>query len=428
MKLNKEAQELNEIFQESPEVYEMLSDFGKRIYFLESGVLAQSWEAREKAFRFNATLGEAQSNRETIYSRTFHDAFLGFAPNEVYPYAPPAGLKELRQLWLEKMLRENPLFEYINISLPVVTTGVTHGLSLAADLFLNPGDRVVVHDKHWENYELIFEVRNSAIIETYPMFVNNSFNVSGLENCINACQSDKVFVILNFPNNPTGYTPAMKEAEEIAAALVRCAEAGKKIVALCDDTYYGLWYNDEVIHESIFGLIAGSHPSILAIRLDGATKEHFAGGFRVGFITFGGKSGEVLTALEKKAIGTIRASISSSSRTSQAILFKILSDSKYTQELMEGRQLLCERGKEVMELIKKGSSKNLWNAYPFNSGYFVCIKVSKNARRVRDYLLSQYGIGVIAISDEDIRISVPCIEINEIRELFSILDEAIESA
>jgi len=428
MTLHNELQELNTALQACPEVYKMLSGFGRRIYFSESGVLAQSWEARERAFVFNATLGEAQSNHKAIYSDTLHRSLSGFAPDEIYPYAAPGGLKELRELWLKKMLRENPSMAGFELSLPVVTAGLTHGLSLMADLFLDQGDTVAVHDKHWENYELIFGVRCGCVLAHYPMFKEGGFNIEAMENCIRSCTSEKVFVVLNFPNNPTGYAPSREEALEIAAALVRCAETGKKLVVLCDDAYYGFWYSDDVMRESLFGLLANAHPSILAIRLDGATKEAFAGGLRVGFVTFGGKTKEILTALEKKTIGAIRACISSNSRPSQSILLHGLKNSEYQKEIENNYVLLRQRGREVMELCKKGSRKNLWRPYPYNSGYFLCIKVGKNAQALRRYLLAHYGIGVIACSREDIRISVPCIEIEEIKKFFEILDDAIENA
>ncbi len=428
MKVPKELQQLNSILKSNPEVYEMLSEFGRCIFFSENGVLTQSWEAREKAYHFNATLGEAQSNKKTLYSKELHESLSGFGPEEIYPYAPPAGLKELREHWLEKMLNENPSMANMDLSLPIVTTGLTHGLSLAADLFLDPGDPVVVHDKHWENYELIFEVRGNNTLNPYPTFTEGGFNVPAMENRILSLKSGKVFVVLNFPNNPTGYTPTRAEAFEIARALKRCAERGKKLVVLCDDAYYGFWYAEDCIHESIFGLIADLHPSILTIRVDGATKEAFAGGFRVGFITYGGKSKEVLSALEKKTTGAIRAFISSSSHPSQSILLKGLKSDEYRREMKYNHALLCQRGREVMALCRIGSRKKLWEPYPYNSGYFLCIKVNKNAAMVRQYLLSHYGIGVIACSEEDIRISVPCIEIEHLREFFAVLDDAVENA
>ncbi len=57
--MNPLAEKLNEtIRQRSPVVLELLSKLGRSLYF-PRGILSQSAEAREKAHRFNATIGEA---------------------------------------------------------------------------------------------------------------------------------------------------------------------------------------------------------------------------------------------------------------------------------------------------------------------------------------------------------------------------------
>ena len=58
---------------------------------------------------------------------------------------------------------------------------------------------------------------------------------------------------------------------------------------LCDDAYFGLFYHlgGESMTESLFGKLTGRHPNLLAVKLDGATKELFVWGLRCGFITFG---------------------------------------------------------------------------------------------------------------------------------------------
>ena len=57
--------------------------------------------------------------------------------------------------------------------------------------------------------------------------------------------------------------------------------------SLVDDAYYGLFYED-VYTQSLFTALTNLQlKNLLPIRLDGATKEFFAWGLRVGFITFG---------------------------------------------------------------------------------------------------------------------------------------------
>ena len=62
-----------------------------------------------------------------------------------------------------------------------------------------------------------------------------------------------------------------------------------KLVVLLDDAYFGLFYEDS-IKESLFGLLADTHPNILPVKIDGATKENYVWGLRVGFITYAADS------------------------------------------------------------------------------------------------------------------------------------------
>ena len=57
------ARELNErLAKAAPEVFEMLSALGRRLYF-PKGILSQSAEAKQKAKRLNATIGIATGDR-----------------------------------------------------------------------------------------------------------------------------------------------------------------------------------------------------------------------------------------------------------------------------------------------------------------------------------------------------------------------------
>lgn len=406
-------------------VWGMLSAYGRRVDFLTHGVLGQTAEARADAYRFNATLGEAREKGGPMYLTSMHRQFSGVSPQEVYPYAHPAGLPRLCALWEEKALRENPAMADKKTGTPVVTAGLTHGLSLVGSLFLDPGDPVLLHDKHWENYDLIFGDCCCGEVRQYPTFSEGHFNWKGLQQLLEGC-GEKALVVLNFPNNPTGYMPDREEALQIAAVLRAAAEAGKKLTVLCDDAYYGFWYADGILRESLFGILTGLHPNVLTIRLDGATKEYFAGGLRLGFLTFGGQPEEVLEDLRRKTTGAIRISVSSAGRFSQQMLCDALESEEVSKELQQKKEILEARGKAAIALCQQGSGKGLWTAYPFRAGYFICLRVEADAERLRRHLLQDYGIGVIALNDRDIRIALPCLETEELTFLMSCLDQAID--
>ena len=88
----------------------------------------------------------------------------------------------------------------------------------------------------------------------------------------------KITVLLNFPQNPSGYTITEAEADSIVAILTDIAAGGTYVLAVTDDAYFGLFYEPQTLKESIFARLCGAHPGILAVKLDGATKENYVWG------------------------------------------------------------------------------------------------------------------------------------------------------
>ncbi len=282
------ATELNDIIErENPHVSSMLSEFGKRLYF-PKGILAQSAEAKDKAKRHDATIGIARENGKPMFLPSVMRFFNDLTPAETLTYAPATGRPDLRKKWREELLQKNPGWKGKNFSMPIVTSGVTHALSLVGDLFVDKGDMVLLPDKFWENYELLFGVRCQAQLATYPFFnAAGGFNVEALRQALaTRAGSWKTILVLNFPNNPTGYSATKTEIDEIAALLRETAEEGRNLVVVTDDAYFGLFYGEDVAQESLFAKLAGCHERLLAVKVDGPTKEEFVWGFRTGMLTF----------------------------------------------------------------------------------------------------------------------------------------------
>jgi aspartate/methionine/tyrosine aminotransferase len=426
--MNPLVKQVNEtIQQENPNVYDMLSALGKNIYFPKEGIISQSAEAGKKAQKYNATIGIALENGIPMHLKVIQDNLSAFAPKDLYPYAPPAGKPELREAWKAKMLKENPSLQGVAISQPIVTNALTHGLSIAADLFVDAGDAVIYPGKNWENYELTFGVRRGATAVNYPLYNNErKFNSDGLKQAILAQKSKgKAVVVLNFPNNPTGYTPGKIEAQEIISAIRAGAEAGIKIVAITDDAYFGLFFEDS-IHQSLFGELAQLHPNVLAVKVDGATKEEYVWGFRVGFITYGGGSQALLTALEQKTMGIIRATISSGPHPSQTFVLKALLSNEFEKQKQEKFDIMKGRANKVKDLLDSGKFDGVWDYYPFNSGYFMCLELKTvTAEKLRTHLLEKYNVGTIALGESDLRVAFSCIEEEHLEELFDLIYQGV---
>lgn len=423
------AAKLNETIQrENPYVLDMLSSLAKHIYFPKEGILSQSAEAKAKAKKYNATIGIALENGQPMHLKVIQDTLSAYNPKDLYEYAPPAGKPELRAAWRKKMIEEHPVLAHKSFGTPIVTNALTHGLSIVADLFADEGDSVIIPDKNWENYELTFAIRRGAELVYYPLYNEEmKFNAAGLRDAIFAQkEKGKAIVILNFPNNPTGYTPGVEEGRQIAAVLKEGAEAGINIVAVTDDAYFGLFFEDSM-HESLFANLCDLHPRVLPVKVDGATKEEYVWGFRIGFVTYGSPSSDLLSALEQKTLGIIRATISSGPHPSQTFVLHALTSPEFQAQKQEKYTIMKGRANRVKKLLDSGKFDDAWSYYPFNSGYFMCLKLKTvDAETLRSHLLDQYGVGTIALGQTDLRIAFSCIEEEDIEELFELIYRGVK--
>jgi aspartate/methionine/tyrosine aminotransferase len=399
--VDQQAIALNEVIQKShPAIFELLSERGKNIFFPKLGILAQSAQAKGKDI--NATIGEAvEDNGHPMHLSDF-DQMINLPDSAVFPYAPSFGKPDLRASWKSLIYKKNPSLGETPISLPIATNGITHGLSISAYLFVDEGDTVIVPDLYWENYSLIFENNYLGKIVTFPLFKNGGINFEALETRMEQ-SSGKIILTLNFPNNPSGYTPLVEEIGRIVGLVKNQADKGKKVVVLIDDAYFGLVYEKGVYTESIFTGLATLSENVLAVKLDGATKEDYVWGFRVGFITFGIKNGTsaVYEALENKTAGAVRGNISNISHLSQSLLQKVYASENYDKSKEEKFNILHSRYERIKQVLANPKYNRYFAALPFNSGYFMCIELKDGlvAEGIRKILLDRYSTGVIVFGN-----------------------------
>jgi len=423
-KLHPLAEEANVMIRNANEaVFEMLSERGRAIYFPKTGIVGQSAEAKGK--RINATIGIAlEDDGSPLRFRSIADK-ISLEPKDIFNYAPNHGKIELRKIWQESIRKKNPSLASA-ISLPIVTQALTHGLSMAGYLFIHPGDRIVLTDKFWGNYRLLFENAYGGELATFNTFKGDGFDIEGLKTAISEGTGKKI-ILLNFPNNPAGYTPTEDEAEEIITAIGERAEAGDKLVVILDDAYFGLVYEAGVYQESLFSRLADLHENVLAIKVDGATKEEYAWGLRVGFLTYGSKGAteDLYRALEDKTAGAIRGNVSNCSNLSQSLVLSALASPDYETEKKEKYDLLKKRFNKVKEILATGRYSELFSPLPFNSGYFMCIELAPGieAESARKLLLAKYSTGVIAMKNL-LRLAYSAVAEKDLPELFENIYQA----
>jgi len=422
-KLNPQAEDANRILlNHNAVVYDLLSKKGRAIFYPAKGILAQGAAAKGKDI--NATIGTAYEDDGGPMVIPSIAKLINIDIKDAFPYAPSEGLKPLRDKWKELIKIKNPSLGTQEISLPVVTCGVTNGLSIAGYMFADENDEIILSDLYWENYDLVFANAYGAKFKFFNLFKNRAFDISSFKSMVCSTPVGKKIVVLNFPNNPSGYTPTVSEGEQIIQVLIESAQAGNKLMVILDDSYFGLVFEDGVMTESLFARLAGCHENILAIKADGLTKEEYYWGLRVGFITYGIKKGnkELYKALEDKTAGALRGNISNSSHISQSLFLRALVSEKYAREKQENKEKIAARYSKVKTVFQQHPEYwEYFEALPFNSGYFMCTQLKRsNPDKVWELLLNKYSTGVICYSEKSLlRIAFASTPLEKIDKLFS---------
>lgn len=392
--MKKADEQLLTLQTEAPALARCLSPLGRHIVFPQ-GIPFQARQAANVPLK--ATIGQVTDGEGAPLPLASMARDLGeLDARRSLLYSPQPGHPDIRALWLKRQrdLAGNPDVE---TSTPFMTHGLTHGISLLADLFCDPYTTVVLPSPHWENYDLLFTLRARARVETFTFFApDGSFNLDGLTDVLAAVEG-KALLVLNFPANPTGWSPTPQQADAIVARVA--AHAGPLMV-VCDDAYQGVVHEPDLLDHSIFWRLA-SHldpERASVVKVDGATKEMLFFAARIGFLTFAVPPGaeEVLT---DKLNALVRGSIGSPPGPSQELLRRALQRDATRQEFGDVLSTITGRYQTLKRAL--ANTSDALRPLPFNSAYFALIGLREglDADTLRRRLIAERGVGTIAVPE-----------------------------
>ena len=391
------------------------SKLGENI-ILPQDVLIQSKETSAVVGAINATIGIATANKKAMALPSINKVITEISNSEYLPYSPTPGLPKMRELWKEKILADNPTINKDYLSLPMVTTGITQGIDIAANLFSEKNDALLLPSLFWQNYAQIYTIKLGNNIYKYNQFdEENNFSIENFKTALYSIKEDKISLILNFPNNPTGYTPSDDELTKLVEVINIFAKEhpSKQLIIVSDDAYFGLFFEDNHKTPTLSATYKlAENSNCLIVKLDGITKEFYSWGLRVGFITYYTKDNTLRKILLEKTQGFLRSTTSSPSNLSQQIALRLLENKQALLEKEENDNIIQERYNELKSAISKENLATLVTVLPFNSGYFFTIKLPTaiNAHEFRLKFLNEYKYGVYSMDDEYIRIAFSCLD------------------
>ena len=391
------------------------SKLGENI-ILPQDVLIQSKETSIVPNAVNATIGIATDNKKALSLPTINEVIKELSTAEYLPYSPTPGLLKIRELWKEKILKENSTINSKYLSLPMVTTGITQGIDIVANLFSEKDDALLLPNLFWQNYAQIFTIKLGNNIYKYNQFDNeNNFNLADFKHTLYNIKENKISIILNFPNNPTGYTPSTEELTQLVSIIdvFTKENPNKNLIIISDDAYFGLFFEENHKTPTLsatYKLVDNNN--CLVVKLDGITKEYYGWGLRVGFITYYTSDDELRKIALEKTQGYLRSTTSSPSNLSQQIALRLLESSQVKQEKTYNDSIIEGRYRILKEAIAKYNLDDDVTILPFNSGYFFTIKMPEHidAHKFRLKFLHDYKYGVSSMDDSHIRIAFSCLD------------------
>ena len=414
------------IREQSEALFLTLSALGRRVSF-PPDIPFQAAEARGK--RFNATIGQITDGAGSILALPTVEEGLDLERsirNKALLYSPVQGHPEVREGWRRWQRRE---VADTASSLPLVTVGLTHGLSLAADLFGGVGRTVAVPSPFWGNYRQTFATRTGAVIVSAPAYRDGAYNPTAIAEALEGLPAGEPAVaILNLPSNPGGYSATREEREQVKESLLEVASE-RPLVLLCDDAYAGLVYEPDIPATSMFWELSGLHPNLVPVKIDGATKEFGIFGGRVGFLTFPfAPESPAAEALESKVKCLSRATVGSPVSVSQMLLLAALENNRIETEIERVRRQLGRRYRTLRALLDEVDPEFL-RPLPFNSGCFALLElapgVDVSGEAVRRHLLDVRDTGLIAIKPNYLRIAFCSVADEALAELVERLESGV---
>jgi len=195
-------------------------------------------------------------------------------------YTPSAGIPELREAIANKLRSENGL--EVKKENVVITPGSKQALFYAIMALVDEGDEVIIPTPAWTSYVEMVTVAG-GLVKPVPSGNGFRLNVEGIKEAVTKRTK---LMLVNSPNNPTGYVASRAELKAVADIAME-----GRIHVLSDEIYEKLLY--EGSHISV-----GSFPGMddYAITVNGFSKAYAMTGWRLGYIA---ASRPIISAVNK---------------------------------------------------------------------------------------------------------------------------------
>ncbi|MFX1493224.1 MAG: pyridoxal phosphate-dependent aminotransferase [Promethearchaeota archaeon] len=202
--------------------------------------------------------------------------------NKITYYAPTRGVPELLQLIENKMGRMNKINCNWKENI-MITNGGSQALTLAFASIFNPGDELILSSPNFISYFYLGVFFRVKVIEIER---NNDFSPN-IEKIISSITPKTKAILINSPNNPTGYALSSQELNQIVEII-----NDNDLYLITDEVYENYVYDGykHISPASLDGMFERT------ITTNAMSKLFSATGFRLGYVV---AKKEIIDLMEK---------------------------------------------------------------------------------------------------------------------------------
>jgi aspartate/methionine/tyrosine aminotransferase len=190
-------------------------------------------------------------------------------------YTQNFGIPELREAIAAYVSRWHGSVALANVA---VTASGMSALMLSVEALIDPGDRVVCVTPLWPNLTEIPKILGAEVVRVALSFGATGWTLD-VDRLLDALTPGTRAVLINSPNNPTGWTIARVGQ---AAILEHCRKLGIWIVA--DDVYERLYYDAPAARACAPSFLDLSSPGDRIVSTNSFSKAWLMTGWRLGWI------------------------------------------------------------------------------------------------------------------------------------------------
>jgi len=298
-------------------------------------------------------------------------------------YAPLRGTDDFRDLVKTLALGEERDALEAHLSLGAIASpGGSGALHLSAANFANPGEDVLLRDRHWGPYKGFLREENLGISTWRLLDDEGNADIESFEAALSELVSkqDSVMTWLNDPaHNPTGLSLSEGERADVfdvfSASASKYPEVGHTLLI---DAAYTLYADDphgwaRTIREAIDEGIPWPE-NLLILFAVSLSKSHSAYGMRTGALVVIHPESNIVERMETVLLSTGRGKWSATNRLAQWAAAEVHSDAEkgeaWGQERDRLKSLLDERRSTLLNSAQKfGIPLN-----PTHDGFFAWLE------------------------------------------------------